>query len=136
MRVIVLSYFISGIVFLGLDAVWLSVMGTPLYRAQLGNLVLEKFLLAPAIVFYLAYPVGIAVFAVGPGLQAASGAVAFGYGVLFGFLAYVTYNLTNMATVRGWSSLVTVADIGWGSAATGAAALAGYWIVRLIAKAW
>ena len=66
MKTFIVSYFVSGIVFLGLDAVWLSIMGTPLYRAQLGNLMLEKFLLPPAIAFYLAYPVGIAVFAVGP----------------------------------------------------------------------
>jgi uncharacterized membrane protein len=135
MKTFIVSYFVSGIVFLGLDAVWLSIMGTPLYRAQLGNLMLEKFLLPPAIAFYLAYPVGIAVFAVGPGLQAASGAVAVGYGLLFGLLAYATYNLTNMATVRGWSPIVTIVDIGWGAAVTAAAALAGYWIVRLIASA-
>jgi uncharacterized membrane protein len=134
MKTTVLSYFASGIVFLGLDAVWLSVMGTPLYRAQLGNLMMERFLLAPAVAFYVVYPVGIAIFAVGPGLQAASGSVAFGYGLLFGFLAYATYNLTNMATVRGWSPVVTFVDIGWGAAATGAAALAGYWVVRLTAK--
>lgn len=135
MKIFVLSYFVSGVAFLGLDAVWLSVMGTPLYRAQLGSLILEKFLYAPAIAFYLAYPVGIAVFAVGPGLQAASGAVTLAYGLLFGFLAYATYNLTNMATVRGWSAIVTVVDIGWGAAATGAAAVAGYWIIRLLVKA-
>jgi len=135
MKTIVLSYFVSGIVFLGLDAVWLSLMGTPLYRAQLGNLMLERFLLAPAIVFYAVYPVGLAIFAVGPGLQANSGLVAICYGLLFGFLAYATYNLTNMATVRGWSPVVTLVDIGWGATATGAAALAGYWIVRLIVRA-
>ncbi|WP_459855539.1 DUF2177 family protein [Dongia sp. agr-C8] len=134
MKTLVLPYLVSGLSFLALDAVWLSLMGTTLYRAQLGNLVLEKFLLAPAIAFYLIYPVGIAVFAVGPALQAASGAVALGYGLLLGFLAYATYNLTNMATLRGWSPLVTAADLGWGSFATGAAALACFWILRLLGK--
>ncbi len=134
MKTLLLSYLVSGLGFLALDAVWLGIMGTTLYRAQLGNLVLEKFLLAPAIAFYLIYPVGIAVFAVGPALQAASGAMAFGYGLLFGFLAYSTYNLTNMATLRGWSPVVTVLDIGWGSLATGAAAFGCFWILRLLGK--
>ncbi|WP_395022963.1 DUF2177 family protein [Dongia sp.] len=134
MKPFLLTYLVSGLSFLALDAVWLGVMGTTLYRAQLGNLVLEKFLLAPAVAFYLLYPVGIAVFTVGPALQAASGLVALGYGLLFGFLAYSTYNLTNLATLRGWSPLVTAVDIGWGSVATGAAAFAGFWILRLLGK--
>jgi uncharacterized membrane protein len=134
MKPLLLHYLISGLSFLALDAVWLSLMGPALYRPQLGNLMLEKFLLAPAIAFYLVYPVGIAVFAVGPALQAASGAMALGYGMLLGLLAYATYNLTNMATLRGWSPVVTAADIGWGSVATGASAFACFWILRLLGK--
>ncbi len=135
MQTVFLGYLVSGIAFLALDAVWLGTMGSALYRSQLGNLMLDKFLLAPAIAFYAVYPVGIATFAVGPALQAASGAVAFGYGLLFGFLAYCTYNLTNMATLRGWSPLITGIDIVWGAVATGAAAFAGYWIMRALNKA-
>jgi uncharacterized membrane protein len=132
MKFIVQGYLVSGIVFLALDAVWLGIMGNALYRPQLGNLVLDKFLIAPAIAFYLIYPIGIAVFAVAPALQSGSGAAAIGYGLLFGFLAYATYNLTNLATLRGWSPLVTVTDIAWGATATGVAAVAGYWTVRLL----
>jgi uncharacterized membrane protein len=135
MKPLLLPYLISGLGFLALDAVWLGVMGSALYRPQLGNLMLEKFLLAPAIAFYLVYPIGIAVFAVGPALQAASGVAALTHGLLFGFLAYATYNLTNMATLRGWSPVVTALDIGWGSVATGAAAVACFWILRLLGKA-
>ena len=135
MKTTVLSYAASGIAFLALDAVWLWFMGRALYRTLLGNLMLERFLLTPAIAFYLLYPVGIVVFAIAPALQAASGAAAFGYGLLFGLLAYSTYNLTNMATLRGWSPLITGIDIAWGAAATGAAAVAGYWIVRALNKA-
>lgn len=134
MKAFLLHYLVSGLSFLALDAVWLSLMGTTLYRAQLGNLVLEKFLVAPAAAFYLLYPVGIAVFAVGPALQAASALTAFGYGLLLGVLAYGTYNLTNLATLRGWSPVVTVVDLGWGSFATGAAAVACIWILRLLGK--
>jgi uncharacterized membrane protein len=134
MKAFLLHYLVSGLSFLALDAVWLSIMGPALYRPQLGSLMLEKFVLVPAIAFYLVYPVGIAVFAVGPALQAASGTLALGYGLLLGFLAYATYNLTNMATLRGWSPVVTVADIGWGSVATGAAAFACFWILRLLGK--
>ena len=134
MKPLLVHYLVSGLSFLALDVVWLGLMGPTLYRPQLGSLMLEKFLLAPAIAFYLIYPVGIAVFAVGPALQAASGGVALGHGLLLGFLAYATYNLTNLATLRGWSSVVTLVDIGWGAIATGAAAFACFWILRLLGK--
>jgi uncharacterized membrane protein len=134
MKTIIQGYLASGIAFLALDAVWLTIMANALYRPQLGALVLEKFLIPPAIAFYLIYPVGIAVFAITPALQAASGATALGYGLLFGFLAYATYNLTNLATLRGWSPLVTGLDTGWGALATGGAAIMGYWAVRLLNK--
>jgi uncharacterized membrane protein len=135
MKIIIQSYITSGIIFLALDAVWLSIMGNALYRPQLGNLMLDKFLIAPAIAFYVIYPVGIAVFAIAPALQAASSTAALGYGALFGLLAYATYNLTNLATLRGWSMLVTGADITWGSIASGAAAVAGYWVIRILGNA-
>ena len=79
-------------------------------------------ILGTAIAFYVIYPVGIAAFAVSPALRAGSGLTAVGYGLLFGLLAYATYNLTNMSTVRGWSPVVTVVDTAWGAAVTGAAA--------------
>src|SRR3954469_9644838 len=129
MKTFALAYGFAGIAFLGLDIVWLGVMGNALYRPQLGSLVLEKFLLPPAAAFYLLYPVGIAVFAVSPALQASSAITALAHGLLFGFLAYATYNLTNMSTLRGWSPLVTAVDTGWGATVTGAAAIIGYWLV-------
>jgi len=135
MKTLVIGYGVSAIAFLALDAAWLWIMGSALYRPQLGSLMLERFLLAPAIAFYLIYPVGIAVFAVAPALQAVSAFTALGYGLLFGALAYCTYNLTNMATLRGWSPVVTGVDIAWGAVATGAAAFAAYWIVRALSRA-
>lgn len=135
MKIQALSYVIAGIAFLGIDFVWLSVMGNAFYRPHLGGLMLEKFLLPPAAAFYLLYPVGIGVFAVSPALQGGSALAAFGHGLLFGFLAYATYNLTNLATVRGWSSVVAAVDMAWGATATGAAAVIAFWIVKFLVKA-
>ena len=39
-------------------------------------------------------------------------------GALFGLVAYATYDLTNLATLRGWSLPVTLVDIAWGAAVT------------------
>ena len=43
-------------------------------------------------------------------------------GALFGFFCYMTYDLTNQATMRIWSTKVTLMDIAWGTVATGIAA--------------
>ena len=66
----------TAVVFLGLDAIWLSFSASLLYRPQLGGLLREGFLLAPAALFYLIYTIGIVVFAIWPALpsdRAASG---------------------------------------------------------------
>ena len=53
-------------------------------------------------------------FAVRPGLAAESLRTAALNGALFGFFAYATYDLTNQATVRNWTTLSLV-DMAWGT---------------------
>jgi uncharacterized membrane protein len=51
---------------------------------------------------------------------------------LFGFFAYATYDLTNQATLRGWTTQLSLIDMGWGFALSGFASLVGYFAaVRL-----
>ena len=42
---------------------------------------------------------------------------------MLGLVSYGAYDLTNQATLLGWSWRVTLADLAWGSLATAAAAL-------------
>lgn len=58
------AWIATSVVFLGLDAIWLSFSASLLYRPLLGSLLREGFLLAPAGLFYLIYTIGIVVFAV------------------------------------------------------------------------
>jgi uncharacterized membrane protein len=117
-----LAYVTVTIVFVLLDAAWLTVMGPVLYKPALGDILADKVRLAPAIVFYLLYPIGIAIFAVLPALRAGSVGHAAVYGALFGLFAYATYDLTNAATLRQWTTQITLADMAWGAIATGLAA--------------
>ena len=52
-------------------------------------------------------------------LSAESIALAFWTGLVFGIVAYGTYNLTNMATIKNWSSTVVFVDLIWGGLLTG-----------------
>ncbi|HTJ02275.1 MAG TPA: DUF2177 family protein [Methylovirgula sp.] len=127
-----LAYLFVLIAFVVLDGIWLSQMGARLYRPILGDILADKVRLAPAVVFYLAYPLGIELFAVLPALRASSLLHAVVYGALFGLFAYATYDLTNHATLRNWTSVITVTDLAWGTFATGLAAAMAFLALRAV----
>jgi uncharacterized membrane protein len=119
----VVPYIAALIVFGIIDAGWLNTIGKLLYRPALADILLEDLRVVPAVLFYLAYPVGIVVFAALPGLRADSIPLAFGDALLFGALAYGTYDLNNYATLRSWTVRITVINICYGALATGIAAI-------------
>ena len=108
-------------------------MGDRLYRPILKDVLADSFRPAPAIVFYLAYAVGLVYFAVRPGLAAESWRTAAFNGAVFGFFAYATYDLTNQATVRNWTTTLSVADMAWGTVLSAAAAAIGFAATRALA---
>ena len=118
-------------VFLLIDGLWLTVIAKKLYAQHLGYLMAEKPRLLAALAFYLLYVVGMLNFAVNPALSAGSWTTALFSGLLFGFVAYATYDLTNLATVKGWPLLITAIDLAWGSFVTAASSVAGYFLIRL-----
>ncbi|WP_454885052.1 DUF2177 family protein [Sphingomonas oryzagri] len=126
----VLAYLATGLAFLGLDAIWLSLAASRLYRPKLGNLLLDGFNFAPAAVFYLLYIAGILIFAVSPALASGRWTTALSRGAMLGLLAYGTYDLTNQATLRGWPMAITVADLCWGTVLTGTTATIGFIAAR------
>ena len=53
-------------------------------------------------------------------------------GALFGLVAYGTYDLTNLATIKGWSLKVTIIDLLWGGILTGTVSALTIWIMSKI----
>lgn len=117
-------------VFLVLDAIWLTLAAEPLYRAELGPLLKEEFNLPVAAGFYVFYAVSLVVFAVRPAVASGRVAPAAGYGALLGATAYGTYDLTNLATLAGYTVTVAVVDMTWGTFVSAASAALGYVIAR------
>jgi uncharacterized membrane protein len=122
-----IAYVATLLTFLLLDGIWLGLLMAPTYRELLGSLMLEKPLLLPAAVFYCLYVFGCVVFVVLPAL---SWQWAVKRGALLGLVAYGTYDLTNWATLRGWSVQVTLMDWVWGMVATAVACAVGYLLAR------
>jgi|SRR5579863_1030186 len=132
MKTFALAYLSTAMVMLGLDAIWLSLSAGPLYRAQLGSLLLPKFQPLPAALFYLLYVLGLVVLVVMPAVSARGWEYALVRGALFGCVAYATYDLTNQATLRGWSTVVTLADLAWGTTLSAVAATVAYLVVKAV----
>ena len=122
----------AAVVLSVLDVLWLWLVVGRLYRAELGSLMRTDVAMLPAVAFYLIYLVGVVGFAVMPALAAGSFMRAAGLGALFGFIAYCTYDLTNLATLNGWPVKVAILDIAWGTFITALASVGGLWAVRLL----
>lgn len=116
----------TALPFLLLDSVWLTAMMPRLYAPRIGGLLLDRPLLLPALLFYAIYLPGVVVLAVWPSYRLGRPArQALGRGAVLGLVAYGTYDMTNLATLRGWSAAVTGADMAWGAVVTGIAAALG-----------
>jgi uncharacterized membrane protein len=133
MKTILVAYITTLVVFVAIDFVWLSSMANVLYKPTLGDMLAPDFRLAPAVLFYLIYAAGLTFFAVRPSLQSLDLMIAVLYGAAFGFVAYATYDLTNQATLKNWSTTLTIADLAWGSFLSAISAAAGSWITQRFA---
>ncbi len=123
------AYLATLVTFVAIDLVWLGVVAKEFYRREMGDLMAQSFNLAAAGAFYLLYPAAVVLFAVQPAAASAWSTAMF-MGALLGLFAYGTYDLTNLATLRGWSLTLSVVDMVWGALLTGVAATAGYWGLR------
>ena len=111
-----------------MDGLWLGVLATDFYFNSLEGMLLEEPNWPSAIVFYLGYIAGIVYFAIKPNLSNGSYKTVIRDGALLGLLAYATYDMTNMATLKGWSLAVSLVDMVWGMVITGTSSLAGFLI--------
>lgn len=107
-----------------IDFAWLYFSGPIFYKKNIGYLMGDKFLLTPAIIFYLLYALGITIFILHPTIiKQESNIIILFKGFLFGLCAYGAYNLTNQATIKDWPLIVTIIDMSWGCFVTGFSSL-------------
>jgi uncharacterized membrane protein len=125
-------YACTALAMLPLDILWLGTVGRTFYRDQLGGLLLDRPAWGPAAAFYLLYAVGVVVFALAPALRDGSWQTALVYGALFGFFAYATYDLSNLATLRGFTTALALVDVAWGTVLTAATAAIVFVVTRAL----
>ena len=117
-------------VMLLLDLLWLGWIARPLYLQGLAHLMAGSPTWWAAALFYAVYGLGLLRFAIAlpPGQAAGRGiGRAAAAGAVFGLVAYATYDLTNLATLKDWPVALAFIDIAWGALASAAAAACGRW---------
>ena len=117
-------YVVVAITMLVIDMVWLRGIATAWYDEGIGHLLASEANMLAAGAFYLLYPLGLVIFGVLPN-EDSTFLRAVGMGALFGFFAYATYDLTNLATLRNWPLNVSLMDMAWGTLASGLSVGAG-----------
>ena len=123
------------IVLVGPDLLWLGVIAKPRYQQGIGHLMADKPNVPVAVLFYVLFGLGVVVFAVLPAGRAPGWGKTVSMAALFGFLAYATYDLTNLATLKQWPIGLSLIDMTWGTYVSAAAAAGGKalmdWTARL-----
>ena len=126
------AYAFTLVVFFGLDFLWLGFIARGFYTSQLGDLMRDNINYFASVGFYLAYAAGIVFFAVVPAIAEGTWGRAALNGALLGLLAYGTYDMTNIATLKDWPVAVSIVDMGWGGFLTCVSAVSGFLLTRAL----
>ncbi|MET0959712.1 MAG: DUF2177 family protein, partial [Psychrobacillus psychrotolerans] len=101
------TYVVTIIVFFLIDIVWLGFISKNLYQEKLGHLMKADVNWVAAGLFYLLFIAGLIFFVINPALAKDSWKYALFAGGFFGMIAYATYDMTNLATLKDWPIQVT-----------------------------
>ena len=118
MKLLLTSTLLAALIFLIIDIIWLSFSVKSFYRPNIGHLLLDTPIMWAAALFYIIYVFGLAIVIIEPSLNSNETFKILFRSFLFGLVAYGTYNLTNMATIKGWSTKVVFVDMIWGGSLT------------------
>jgi uncharacterized membrane protein len=130
MKIILTSTFIAALIFLIIDIIWLSLAVKSFYRPNIGPLLLDKPVMWAAVMFYIIYVFGLSIVIIEPSINSDETLKFLFKAFMFGFVAYGTYNLTNMATIKGWSQNVVYVDMLWGGSLTAFSSFFGIFITK------
>jgi uncharacterized membrane protein len=123
----VVLYLSTLVVLVGLDFLFLGVVAKGFFTSEVGDM-LGEIRLAPAILFYLLYVVGVLIFVSGPAGATLQSTLA--YGALFGLFCYATFDLTSLSLLKHWSWAVAALDVSWGAIVTAVSSTAGLMVTN------
>ena len=129
-KCLLVATLIASLIFLIIDVIWLSFATRSFYRPLIGNLLTDKPVIWAAALFYILYVFGMSLIVIKPCIESGNLLKTLYTGFVFGLVAYGTYNLTNMAVLKGWSPTVTFVDMFWGGSLTAVSATSGLYLAK------
>ncbi|HEV2675603.1 MAG TPA: DUF2177 family protein [Aliidongia sp.] len=114
MPILATAYLIVLVAMALMDGCWLGLIAKGFYQRSIGHLMADQVNVAAAIAFYLLYAAGLTVMAVRPALVSGDWRDAALQGGLLGLFAYLTYDLSNLATLKLVPVTFAIVDILWG----------------------
>jgi uncharacterized membrane protein len=132
MRQTLIQYVVVFVIFLAIDAVWLSNAGRLLYVPEIGALLRDKPNFVVAFLFYAIYALGLLVFVVQPALLTTGYGRVLLLGGFFGLVAYATYDMTNLATMKGFTTRIAIIDMVWGTVLSASVSGLSVFVLRLL----
>jgi uncharacterized membrane protein len=127
-----LTYLVTLIIFFVIDLLWLGIVAKNFYDGQIGHLRGANVNWFGALSFYFLFNLGLLLFAINPGIESGSIGKALSRGAQYGFFTYMTYDLTNLATLKSWPVKLTIVDILWGVVLCSLVSLVVYLVMGLI----
>jgi uncharacterized membrane protein len=115
MTKIIITYVVTLIAFIAIDMIWLLWLARATYVAEMGDLLRKQPNMAAAVIFYMVYAAGLLFFAISPGLKSGSLFQTVALAAALGFVAYGTYDLTNLSVMNGFNVKIAVIDLIWGT---------------------
>lgn len=119
-------YGIALAAFVAIDGIWLGLIAKNLYAKELKSLLTTDVKWAGAVLFYILFLGFVIFFVLQPALQGGSLQTAITRGALFGLATYMTYDLTNYATIKGFPLKIVVIDMLWGTFLTASISAVSY----------
>ncbi len=117
----------SFITFLALDAAWITQIASPWMKKAVPHLMSANPNMLAALAFYVLYLSILLILFIIPGLAQKVGYQTIAFQTfLFGFACYATYDLTNLAVMKGYPLSMALADMFWGGLLTMATSLIIY----------
>ena len=126
------ALFVTLMTFLFSDMIWIQFVALNIFKQEVGHLLRIAPDFAAATAFYLIYGTGLTVLAVEPVLESRSLPTAITKGGALGLTAYATFDLTNLALLKGWTLKLVLIDMAWGTAASAIAAVVAVVIDRQV----
>ena len=117
---------------LAIDAVWLGFVARDFYQRQIGQFMRDDVWFGVAALFYIFYSLCVVILVAAPALRSGGLGQALLFGAILGLCAYGTYDITNLATLRGWPVTMAIVDMAWGTFLTAMISGAAYLAMGLV----